>query len=136
MAKAVIIKTLMQICRPSKMVTMNAIIAAIVHDIVCDIVYNISLHIVYDIEYKDAISYTKMRYRIRYNIVYDIVYDIVYVLTVKFIPPALPRPPIFYALRFQPPSVLHLGHASAASPQHPQLRSFWGTLSHSATSRC
>jgi hypothetical protein len=42
-------------------------------------------------------SYTKMRYRIRYNNVYDIVYDIVYVLTDKFIPPALPMPPIFCA---------------------------------------
>ena len=93
MAKAVIRKTLIQICRPPELMTMKAISYTISYAIS----YTISHCISHTISYKYTMSYTKMRYRIRYNNVYDIVYDIVYVLTDKFIPPALPMPPIFCA---------------------------------------
>ena len=36
---------------------------------------------------------------------------------------------------FQLPCVLNSEHASASSPLPPPLRSFWGTLSRSSTSR-
>ncbi len=52
--------------------------------------------------------------------------------TIKFIQHALQWRPCYGASSFQPPWSLHLRHSSAASP----LRSFWGTLSHSPTSRC
>ncbi len=55
---------------------------------------------------------------------------------VKFAQHALLRQPIFGASKFQPPCSLPLGHASTASPMHPPLISFWGTLFHSATCRC
>ena len=77
MAKAVIRKTLIQICRPPKLMTMKAISYTISYAIS----YTISHCISHTISYKYTMSYTKMRYRIRYNNVYDIVYDIVYVLT-------------------------------------------------------
>jgi hypothetical protein len=102
------------------------------YDVVYDVVYCIS----YTISYVYTMSYTisYIAHRIRHCIVrYRMRYP--FLLPLRFIQPVLPHQLRACASGFQLPCVLNPEHASASSPLHPPLRSFWGTISRSSTSR-
>ena len=78
-----------------------------------------------------TISY--IRHRRRHSIRCRMRYP--FLLPLRFIQPVLPHRLRAFASGFQLPCVLNTQHASASSPLHPPLRSFWGTPSRSSTSR-
>jgi hypothetical protein len=105
------------------------------YDVVYDIVYDIMITscISYTISYACTMSYTmcNIRHRIRCRIRYRMRYPLLPPL--RLIPPVLLHRPRACASGFQLPCVLTLEHASASSPLHQPLRSFWGTPSSSST---
>ena len=78
-----------------------------------------------------TISY--IRHRIRSSIRCRMRYP--FLLPLRFIQQVLLHRLRACASGFQLPCVLNPQHASASSPLHPPLRSFWGTPSSSYTSR-
>ena len=103
----------------------------VVYDIVYDIVYCKSYTIskVYTMSYTISYIAHRIRHRIRCRM------RCPFLLPLRCIQLVLPHRLRACASGFQLPCVLNPEHASASSPLHPPLRSFWGTLSRCSTSR-